>query len=259
MKKGSWEKNAKGIFLAATLIVVCFAFNIDSAYGASLEEESSFQVKELKTNLASLEQVRSLEKTDENMEREKVIRQKALFRIIEISLMENSKMLEFVSSLDLENKDIVEGVKDILEEDNNNYEDFIEKINLASSSQDLKDLAKQIKFYRQNEDGLIIRRILGLLLSLRELESIQFAKEESDSIYKKLEEEELLKDGLLRVQLLAANNELDTAYQLTISSQLRLQEMKNFEDFNFVGDWLERANHSINIAYKILKEAKMGI
>lgn len=221
--------------------------------GADIGVETSNQivnrVQELKDSLVQLEQVRGGEKNQINIEKEKIARQMALFKIIEISLLENTQMLETVRQLT--DADIVVGVVKSLEEDNKKYQKFIMQVNLASSSESLKETAKDIKDYRQNKDGLTIRRLLGMVFVFQEFKSIQAEKERLLEAYDFLNSMDDLIQNDLKFWLIAADKELDTAYQLAISSQMRLAEINNFEDFSYINDWLARANKSINLSRQI--------
>jgi len=125
------------------------------------------QVADLKENMKTLEEIRESIQTPQNVKNETAIRQVALFKIIDISLNENAQTLDILSQIkDLDNN-ILQDLKKVIESDNAWYQKFISRINLATTPEQLKSLANEIRLHREEVRGLAIRRLVGLILTLQ--------------------------------------------------------------------------------------------
>lgn len=218
-----------------------------------LSDVISQQITELKDNLKTLSEIKEAVKTDANIKNEVAIRQTALFKVIDISLNENSQTLKTIGQIEDLNTGVLTELKKVIDADNKWYQKILLKINVTNSSEQLKSLALQIKSHREEVRGLSIRRLIGLILVLQELNAISTAQERGAKIQSDLENINSSVRPILGAELEKALAEIDTAYQLAKSSQLRLENMTNFDDFEYSRDWLERANESLKKVYTIFE------
>jgi hypothetical protein len=144
-------------------------------------------------------------------------------------------------------------LKKVIDADNKWYQKILLKINVTNKADQLKSLALQIKNHREEVRGLSIRRLVGLILVLQELNAINTAQERAAKIQSDLENINSSVRPILGAELQKALAEIDTAYQLAKSSQLRLENMTTFDDFEYSRDWLERANESLKKVYDIFE------
>lgn len=219
----------------------------------ALSEVISQQVMELKDSLKTLSEIKEAAKTDINIKNEVAIRQVALFKIIDISLNENSQTLKTISQIENLDANVLAELRKVVDADNKWYQKILLKINTTNTSEELKSLALQIKSHREEVRGLSIRRLVGLILVLQELSAISTAQERAAKIQSDLENINSSVRPILGAELERAMAEIDTAYQLAKSSQLRLENMANFDDFEYSRDWLERANDSLKSVYSIFE------
>lgn len=219
----------------------------------ALSEVISQQVMELKDSLKTLSEIKEAAKTDINIKNEVAIRQVALFKIIDISLNENSQTLKTISQIENLDANVLAELRKVVDADNKWYQKILLKINTTNTSEELKSLALQIKSHREEVRGLSIRRLVGLILVLQELSAISTAQERAAKIQSDLENINSSVRPILGAELEKAMAEIDTAYQLAKSSQLRLESMTNFDDFEYSRDWLERANDSLKSVYSIFE------
>ena len=212
------------------------------------------QVADLKENMKTLEEIRESIQTPQNVKNETAIRQVALFKIIDISLNENAQTLDILSQIkDLDNN-ILQDLKKVIESDNAWYQKFISRINLATTPEQLKSLANEIRLHREEVRGLAIRRLVGLILTLQELKAVNVAKERATKIENDLANITSAVRPLLGASFVKAKSEIENAEQLAKSSYLRLQNMESLGDFQYARDWLVRANESLKTAYGIFAD-----
>lgn len=220
----------------------------------ALSQVINKQIDDLRQNLKVLGEVREAARTPENIKNEIALRQSALFKIIDISLNENIQTLKVINQIKDLNEAVLAELKRVIEADNSWYQKFILKVNLAVNLDQLKIMANEIKNHRQEVRGLTIRRLVGLILILQELKAISIAQGRAGKIKADLDNINSSVRPILGASLEKAVSEIDTAYQLARSSQLRLEKMTSFEDFEYARDWLERANEGLKNAYQIFGE-----
>jgi hypothetical protein len=219
-----------------------------------LSDTINKQVDDLRDNLKTLNEIRSSIQTPQNVKNETAIRQAALFKIIDISLNENIQTLSVISQIKDLDTAIFQDLKKMIESDNTWYRRFIVKINLATSPEQLKTMANEIRLHREETRGLTIRRLIGLILTLQELKAVNVAKERAQSIDNDLSNINSAVRPILGASLEKAKAEIESAEQLAKSSYLRLENMTSLGDFQYARDWLERANESLKTAYNIFTD-----
>jgi len=212
------------------------------------------QVNDLKDNLKTLEEIRESIQTPQNIKNETAIRQAALFKIIDISLNENAQTLDILSQIKDLDANILQDLKKVIESDNAWYKKFIVKINLATTPEQLKLMANEIRLHREEVRGLAIRRLVGLILTLQELKAVNIAKERAIKIENDLANITSAVRPILGASFVKAQSEISNAEQLAKSSYLRLENMTSLGDFQYARDWLVRANESLKTAYIIFAD-----
>jgi len=220
----------------------------------ALSDTINKQVGDLRDNLKTLNEIRASIQTPQNIKNETAIRQTALFKIIDISLNENIQTLSVISQIKDLDTAIFQDLKKMIESDNTWYQKFIVKINLATSPEQLKAMANEIRLHREETRGLAIRRLIGLILTLQELKAVNVAKERAQSIDDDLSNINSPVRPILGASLQKAKAEIESAEQLAKSSYLRLENMTSLGDFQYARDWLERANESLKTAYNIFTD-----
>ncbi len=212
------------------------------------------QVSDLKDSMRTLTEIKGSIKTLQNVKNETAIRQTALFKIIDISLNENIQTLDIISQIKDLDGSILQDLKKMIESDNAWYQKFIVKINLATSPEQLKSMANEIRLHREETRGLTVRRLVGLILTLQELKAVNVAKERAEKIDNDLSNINSAVRPILGTALQKAKTEIESAEQLAKSSYLRLENMESLGDFQYARDWLERANNSLKTAYSIFTD-----
>lgn len=212
------------------------------------------QITDLRDNLKSLETIRESVQTPENIKNEVAARQSALFKIVDISLNENTQTLNTISQIKDLNLGVMTELDKVIESDNKWYQKFILQINLTSNINDLKKLATTMQVHREEVRGLSIRRLVGMILVLQEFNAINTAQVRAETIKNDLENINSSVRQILGTELEKALQGIDTAYQLARSSQLRLENMTAYDDFEYARDWLERANDSLKTVYQIFEQ-----
>jgi hypothetical protein len=220
----------------------------------ALSDTINKQVGDLRDNLKTLNEIRGSIQTLQNIKDETAIRQTALFKVIDISLNENIQTLSVISQIKDLDTAIFQDLKKMIESDNIWYQKFIVKINLATSPEQLKAMANEIRLHREETRGLTIRRLIGLILTLQELKAVNVAKERAQNIDNDLSNINSAVRPILGASLEKAKAEIDSAEQLAKSSYLRLENMTSLGDFQYARDWLERANESLKTAYNIFAD-----
>lgn len=220
----------------------------------ALSDTINQQVSDLRENLKTLNAIRESIQTSQNIENETNIRQVALLKIIDISLNENIQTLNIISQIKDLGAVIFQDLEKMIESDNTWYQEFIVKINLAISPEQLKSMANEILLHREETRGLTIRRLVGLILTLQELKAVNVAKERVEKINNDLPNINSTVRPILNVSLEKAKAEIESAEQLAKSSYLRLENMESSEDFQYARDWLERANESLKTVYSIFTD-----
>ncbi len=220
----------------------------------ALSETINKQVSDLKESLVTLNEIRESIQTPQNIKNETAIRQTALFKIMDISLNENIQTLNIISQIKDLDTAIFQDLKKMIESDNTWYQKFIVKINLATSPEQLKAMANEIRLHREETRGLTIRRLIGLILTLQELKAVNVAKERAQKIDNDLSNINSAVRPILGASLAKAKTEIESAEQLAKSSYLRLKNMTSLGDFQYARDWLERANESLKTAYNIFTD-----
>ena len=204
--------------------------------------------------MRTLTEIKGSIKTLQNVKNETAIRQTALFKIIDISLNENIQTLDIISQIKDLDGSILQDLKKMIESDNAWYQKFIVKINLATSPEQLKSMANEIRLHREETRGLTVRRLVGLILTLQELKAVNVAKERAEKIDNDLSNINSAVRPILGTALQKAKTEIESAEQLAKSSYLRLENMESLGDFQYARDWLERANNSLKTAYSIFTD-----
>lgn len=212
------------------------------------------QVSDLKDSLKTLTEIKESIKTLQNIKNEIAVRQTALFKIIDISLNENIQTLNIISQIKDLDGSVLQDLKKMIESDNAWYQKFIAKINLATSPEQLKSMANEIRLHREETRGLTVRRLVGLILTLQELKAVNVAKERAEKIDNDLSNINSAVRPILGAALQKAKAEIEGAEQLAKSSYLRLENMESLGDFQYARDWLERANESLKTAYSIFTD-----
>ena len=202
----------------------------------------------------TLEEIRESIQTPQNIKNETAIRQAALFKIIDISLNENAQTLDILSQIKDLDANILQDLKKVIESDNAWYKKFIVKINLATTPEQLKLMANEIRLHREEVRGLAIRRLVGLILTLQELKAVNIAKERAIKIENDLANITSAVRPILGASFVKAQSEISNAEQLAKSSYLRLENMTSLGDFQYARDWLVRANESLKTAYIIFAD-----
>lgn len=219
-----------------------------------LSDTINKQVIDLRENLKTLDEIRGSIQTPQNIKNETAIRQTALFKILDISLNENIQTLNIISQIKDLDASVLQDLKKMIESDNAWYQKFITKINLATSPEQLKSMANEIRLHREETRGLTIRRLVGLILTLQELKAVNIAKERAQKIDNDLSNINSAVRPILGASLAKARAEIESAEQLAKSSYLRLENMTSLGDFQYARDWLERANESLKTAYNIFTD-----
>jgi ribosomal protein L7/L12 len=220
----------------------------------ALSDTINQQVVDLKVSLKTLTEIKESIKTSQNIKNEIAIRQTALFKIIDISLNENIQTLNIISQIKDLDGSVLQDLKKMIESDNTWYQKFIVKINLATSPEQLKSMANEIRLHREETRGLTVRRLVGLILTLQELKAVNVAKERAEKIDNDLSNINSAVRPILGAALQKAKTEIESAEQLAKSSYLRLENMESLGDFQYARDWLERANESLKTAYSIFTD-----
>lgn len=220
-----------------------------------LAEEGDFiqiQTERLKEDLKKLESMKLLEGDLQNVENEVALRQNALFTIIDISLRENLGLLEMIRNINLSEK-IYSQLEWLISKDNDWYQDFILEVNVSYSVGKLKLLATEIQEHRNSIEGLSVRRLIGMVVALEGLKAQKTAQERWEFLNQEMIDKDFSGEKYDEVFSLLdeASDEIDSSYQLIISSQLRLEKMSRPEDLEYAREWLTRSNQSLMRAYGI--------
>ncbi len=201
------------------------------------------QILDLEMNLKELEEVKLLEKNYLNLVNEISIRKNALFKVIEISLNENLNIVNSIEQIDNLDQDIFNQLERMILRDNQWYQEYILKINLATSTNELKSLALDIKNHRQSEEVLSIRKLVGLIIILEELKSINTIKEKIDVL------EDNIKGEDSKEILGIINYEIEETYQLIDETQMNIENISQIEDFETIREQLEKVNILLDNIY----------